>query len=371
MHSTLCVCDVPAAIKIPAHGFFTETLYQRMASGGTGAFLAEELKPKPLQLKKKPRGIGLEDLEPAENKTATGFGREKCAGKLYGHGVLVTELQDIWALVKLGAYGKGMFSRSVPSHWHIPSHEELKRSSRKRRGPVLSAGEVEESWRKRAKLHSAWRKEDTAVISEEEGVSTTGDCSAVTSHVTEGSGDAGDDDYQEFVSRLKAIREKDPYAIEEYLQLGAEEAYYLVAEIDILSVKSDKGETLTSYALWLHFASLSRSFCSRYAAYSHYRAGNWVPKSGLKYGVDFVLYKESPLTYHSSFAVVVREGRDQSHLTWRDVVALNRASESSGKDLLVCSVTWPQAATEDPERTPSAARVSDIFVKRWVPKKDR
>lgn len=445
----------------------------------------DELKPKPLQLQKKPRGVRIEDLETAAVQcfAPTDLETSKCSGAVYGQGVLVTQLQHIWALVKLGSYGKGMFSRSIPCHQRIPLRDEMKQVSRKRGATVGDSEAIEVSWVKRMRLHSQWKKEgesmaqegeytaqwkeeegmvreegteqegtalwkvgecteegtaegkDTAQWKKEEGMTREegtalwkeegegtaqwkkkegmareedtalwkegesmaqdeegtaqwteeeeGTPSMVETGPTLGSTSVDeksslDDDYQKFILRLNAVKKNDPYFIEEYLQLGAEEAFYLAAEVGLLTVNTDEARILTNNDLWLHFNSLNTSFCSRYAAYSHYRAGNWVPKSGLKFGVDFLLYKESPLSYHSSFAVVVkadgeaREGtKYRNSLTWREVVALGRVSESARKDLLVCHVTWPRGATKEKPCCIDTATVTDILVKRWIPERDR
>ena len=387
------------------------------------------LSPAPLHLKRKPMSLRVEDLEPADT-TFQPTQTTKCCGVLHGQGVVVTLPQHMWALVRLGAYGKGSFSRTIPCHQHIPSYREL---SRKRK--AVSSEEMETLWRKRHKLHSEWKKEvggigvediaegeiatkdinveaiaevtaveriaveeikdiavgeiatkdmnmkdiaediaveeiaDTAVGESSVKVAESEPVKALTKEV-----DTLRDDYQCFISRLEALKRDDPYHIEEYLLLGAEEAFYLVSEAKVLRVEGN-GAAMTDSELWHHFTSLNSSFCSRYAAYRHYRAGNWVPKSGLKFGVDFVLYKESPLSYHSSFTVIVKEGGgSDGTMTWKDVIALGRVSESAVKDLLVCQVAWPRDMAEGGMREPgcvNVATVTDVLVQRWVPERDR
>lgn len=381
-----------------------------------------EQNPAPLHLKKKPKGLRIEELEPADT-TFQPTESTKCCGVLHGQGVMVTHVQHMWALVRLGAYGKGSFSRTIPCHQRIPSYREV---SRKRRAAV-SSDEIEATWRKRQKLHSEWKKavesrgievedidvgevatkvegvdkyiakdntveeikdiamedvdqdiaKDIAVEEIEDNAVEESSAKVAESEPAVTLVDTLKEDYQCFISRLEALKRDDPYHIQEYLQLGAEEAFYLVSEAKVLSVHVEgNGTAMTNSELWHHFTSLSSSFCSRYAAYQHYRAGNWVPKSGLKFGMDFVLYKESPLSYHSSFTVKVKEGGGGSDggMTWKDVIALGRVSESSVKDLLVCEVVWPRHMAEGGMREPSCvnvATITDVLVKRWVPEKDR
>lgn len=333
-----------------------------------------ELRPKPFKLKRKPRAPKIQDLEPPDScLQPTDLSTAKCHGVVHGEGVLVTQLQHIWALVKLGSYGKGIFSRSVPCHHHIPSPAEVKPSPRKRKVPGTSSEEIEMSWKKRVKLHLQWKTEDDSIADETE---TNEPTTSIGTKPEEPNG--GSNNYTDFIRRLKEIKDNDPYHMEEYLRLGAEEAFYLAAEVKVLNVTNTESEILTNNQLWVLFSQLRSLFCYRYAAYVHYRAGNWVPKSGLRFGVDFLLYKESPLTYHSSFAVVVREGGmvegEHNSITWKDVIALGRVNESAGKELLICHVTKPQGTTEEMLHKPCCVEsmgISDVIVKRWVPEKDR
>lgn len=202
------------------------------------------------------------------------------------------------------------------------------------------------------------------------------------------------EDESECQDKLTPVGE-DPYPIAEYLQLGAEEAYYLATKLKVLKVIRSK--ELTDAELWTHFAQLNTSFPTQYAAYAHYRAGNWVPKSGLKFGTDFTLYKDNPSSYHSSFTVVVKDeggwgkeeegpggqgreegagcNKDRDLLTWSEVIAQNRVSESSGKDLLICHVSKCEQ-TGEPDFKGAAnfmeqLNIEDVLVQRWVPEQDR
>lgn len=361
--------------------------------------MAVKLRPEPSKVKRKPRGLGIKDLEPSDPFfKPVDLTTCKCSGLLHGEGVLVTHPEFIWALVGLGSYGRGIFSRSVPSHHHIPSLEELKFGKRKRGQPARSSEEIEETWRKRIKLHSQWTgetSEDLLDVKMTEGdeqsssdlmlpletdlVPAKGDPVSSVEAVESDSYPIVNDEksYSEFVQRLQEMQRSDPLCLEEYLQLGAEEAFYLAADAKVLNVQNAAmNNTLTLCELWQHFTQTQKTFPARYAAYVHYRNGNWVPKSGLKFGVDFVLYKESPLSYHSSFAVIVKEERtvqgEWKGLTWKEIVALNRVSESASKDLLFCHVKTPSG--EESLKYPAcllSMSVKDTIIKRWVPEKDR
>ena len=325
-----------------------------------------ELKPKPLSLKRKFGKHSWDDVGPSDPSFApTDTSSCKCSGFIWGQGVIVTEPPHIWALIKLGSHGKGMFSRSIPCHHDIPSSKELMQTSRKRR---TGSEEVLTSWKKRIKLHSNWKSEQED-IKEQRCVTPTEECGESSEKDDDNEGD----EFQGFVRRLKALKRKDPLVMEEYLKLGAEETFYLVAEAKVLSVTNRAGKELTEKDLWVYFSEQNHSFFARYVAYRHYKQGNWVPKSGFKFGVDFLLYKEGPLFNHSSYAVVVRES-ERNELTWKEVITFGRVSEGTRKDLLICQVTKPQGMIGDALKEPDCVDVvtiKDILVKRWVPEKDR
>lgn len=339
----------------------------------------DQLVPQPPRLNKKPGKLGFKDFQPS-NPTfqPTDICKFKCTGILQGQGAVVTIAQDIWALIRLGSYGKGTFSRSVPCHHRIPSISELKQMSMKRKCSGTSTDVVLEKWTKRIKLHSQWMadKESAGEIESESEQDVTDTVLELSESVSRGRSEVCDG-FEELITKLKTIQRKDPYVLDEYLQLGAEETFYLVGEVKVLIIVTIDGVELAPKDLWLYFGEQNHSFPIRYAAYKHFRVGNWVPKSGLKFGVDFLLYREGPLFYHSAYSVVVRENEEQggSGLKWKEVITLNRVSEAAGKDLLLCDVTRPPCLeVENSLMEPACIdqmTVTDTVVKWWVPKRDR
>ncbi len=217
--------------------------------------------------------------------------------------------------------------------------------------------------------------------------------------------------YSQLVQRVKALAESDPYKISEYLQLNSEEAFYLVQELgELIVFTTPTGDTdphvCRPVELWSMFCETNSRFLERYIAYRYYRQRGWVPKSGLKFGVDFLLYKDGPAVYHSSYAVIVKsleqldspvvhpkqttsagmEGDVPVPLTWQEVISHCRVNESVAKDLLVCYVTrgasLGTSASDvdggshegDWRRSPGCVTdftVCEILVRRWIPDRER
>jgi len=113
-----------------------------------------------------------------------------------------------------------------------------------------------------------------------------------------------------------------PSLVVEPLQLGLDEAVFLMLAIGCLRVKkpNDTGE-MPLPELWACARSLLNNFIPKYAgmpkvrgtcfiltylirtAYHYYRSEGWVVKSGLKMAVDYVLYNGSPDAQHSMYAL--------------------------------------------------------------------
>lgn len=157
------------------------------------------------------------------------------------------------------------------------------------------------------------------------------------------------------------------------IHLCLEEAFYLVHCKQSLKVYVDDVDAiLTVEDFWKQCCKRVKNFLHKYIVYQYYRNKGWVPKLGTKFGVHYLLYKDGPAYYHSSYGVVVRSLVSASELTWQFVVSFLRAMESVNKGAIICEV---KAVTTDTDlSTPSCIPnfvVEETMVHRWVPKQDR
>uniref|UniRef100_A0A8C1KXN9 tRNA-splicing endonuclease subunit Sen2 n=1 Tax=Cyprinus carpio TaxID=7962 RepID=A0A8C1KXN9_CYPCA len=165
-----------------------------------------------------------------------------------------------------------------------------------------------------------------------------------------------------------------PFPVMEYLQLSYEEAFFLVYALGCLSVYYS-GEALSVAQVWTMFRSLQPNFSSSYAAYHYFRSKGWVPKSGIKYGTDLLLYRKGPPFYHASYSVVV-ERCDESlrPFSWKSLAALSRTTGNVSKELMLCFVITPSDVTEDMLSSPECLKrlaVQEVIVSRWVSSRER
>ncbi|XP_007654849.1 tRNA-splicing endonuclease subunit Sen2 isoform X2 [Ornithorhynchus anatinus] len=180
-------------------------------------------------------------------------------------------------------------------------------------------------------------------------------------------------------NRDKLVCRRNPFRIYEYLQLSLEEAFFLVYALGCLSI-SYKEEPLTITKLWEVFTVLQPTFRTTYMAYHYFRSKGWVPKVGLKYGTDLLLYRKGPPFYHASYSVVVElvddqfEGSPRRPFTWKSLAGLNRTTANVSKELMLCYLIRPSSMTEKEMESPECLKkikVQELILSRWVSSRER
>lgn len=91
-----------------------------------------------------------------------------------------------------------------------------------------------------------------------------------------------------------------------------------------------------------------------------------------------MLYKDGPAFYHASYIVIIdilsedtlerRTDLCRRSMNTRNIVGLNRLCESTGKELLIFQIIWPQdvhlLANDDDIKH---VKVKEILMRRWDP----
>ncbi|NXA10942.1 SEN2 endonuclease, partial [Sapayoa aenigma] len=181
------------------------------------------------------------------------------------------------------------------------------------------------------------------------------------------------------VKKEKLVCRKNPFRIFEYLQLSLEEAFFLVYALGCLSIYYGE-EPLSIVKLWEVFSEVKPDFRTTYMAYHYFRSRGWVPKVGLKYGTDLLLYRKGPSFYHASYSVVAElvddgfEGSLRRPLSWMSLSGLNRTTASASKELLLCYLIRPSDMTAEEMSSPDCMKrikVQELIVSRWVSSRER
>lgn len=189
----------------------------------------------------------------------------------------------------------------------------------------------------------------------------------------EGKSDDTPDDYQ--------TQKVDPPSFDstradlEHLQLTLVEAYYAAFVKKALILQDETGNLLTDAPkTWHLFCSRAGArFPATFVVYCRYRAVGWIPRSGLKYGTDWVLYPASAKRHtHSPFCVVLRfrDGEPKRlERTWVSLQNRIRLVKNVSKTLIIAEVfTTPNVdMSSDIRKAFRAVSISELTLDRWVP----
>ncbi|MFX1294900.1 MAG: tRNA-intron lyase [Promethearchaeota archaeon] len=118
-------------------------------------------------------------------------------------------------------------------------------------------------------------------------------------------------------------------------ELSLIEAYYLLSreEITIYHVKEDK--YLTANEFYEIAKIIHHKFEEKFTIYKDLREKGYVPRPGLKFGADFVVYKKGPGLEHSPFIVHVLP--HDSKITAIDMVRAGRLATSVRKKFVIAN----------------------------------
>ncbi|NWW34715.1 SEN2 endonuclease, partial [Panurus biarmicus] len=184
---------------------------------------------------------------------------------------------------------------------------------------------------------------------------------------------------ENLVKKEVLVCRKNPFRIFEYLQLSLEEAFFLVYALGCLSIYYGE-EPLSIMQLWEVFSEVKPDFKTTYMAYHYFRAKGWVPKVGLKYGTDLLLYRKGPPFYHASYSVIAElvddnfEGSLRRPLSWMSLSGLNRTTANASKELMLCYLIRPSDMTAEEMASPECMKrikVQELIVTRWVSSRER
>nr|XP_039262789.1 tRNA-splicing endonuclease subunit Sen2-like [Styela clava] len=156
-----------------------------------------------------------------------------------------------------------------------------------------------------------------------------------------------------------------------------EEAFFLSFALGCLFISYESKEIDISEQ-WNLFCSKKKRFPVTYAVYHHFRTKGWVPKEGLKFGTDYILYKHGPSYTHAAYAVIIQEvnddltnsDRSSRHLTWTSMAGLGRLVSSVSKSLLICSITSTNIDTSSPNCLKQMNIYETVF-SRWMSSKEQ
>ncbi|KAJ7695105.1 hypothetical protein B0H17DRAFT_1198803 [Mycena rosella] len=207
----------------------------------------------------------------------------------------------------------------------------------------------------------------------------------------------------------EAPEDEEPPEDLEHLQLTLPEAFFLLWNLDCLTVADPHTNDLLSIQqIWIAFQAayltppipvspkptpvlqLDNPFLINYIVYHHYRSLGWVVRGGVKFCVDYMLYKRGPVFNHAEFSVVVcpvyEDPADQeasvvglhnaAPFPWSWLSTINRVNSQVYKTLILTYVTIPARSrvSLDVLNSPACLQhysVREVTVRRFIPARMR
>ncbi|RDL38718.1 uncharacterized protein BP5553_03058 [Venustampulla echinocandica] len=194
---------------------------------------------------------------------------------------------------------------------------------------------------------------------------------------------------------------------QEHTQLTLEEAFFLSYGLGAISILDPAtNSTLSNERLFNLFRKTSRfpplsnpslspddPFMVNYVVYHHFRSIGWVPRSGIKFSVDYLLYNRGPVFSHAEFGVIILPSYDdpywsstvmlQNHAkqnqrrTWAWMNCINRVITQVKKTLIIVYVDIPKPLTAEEEAelgidgVLSRYKIREFVMKRWLATRSR
>lgn len=156
---------------------------------------------------------------------------------------------------------------------------------------------------------------------------------------------------------------------EECLKLSPVEAFLALGE-GRMRIVDGSGKRLMKAECWDLFCRVNRKFARMFACVVRYREAGWVPRSGLKYGVDLVLYEGRRMRHaHAPYCVVLQFEEGGVAQSFVRLQTRLRLIKNVAKRLVIATVRMEGGEAERPV-TPEAALehivIKELTVDRWV-----
>lgn len=194
---------------------------------------------------------------------------------------------------------------------------------------------------------------------------------------------------------------------QEHTQLTLEEAFFLsygLGALEILDPNTKapipKQNLFKLFRQTSHFPPTPNPtlapddpFMMNYVVYHHYRSLGWVPRSGVKFSVDLMLYIRGPVFTHAEFAVLILPSysdpywsstaslqayvKSKESRTWAWMSCINRVITQVKKTLILTYVDVPPPLEKDVEEKIGVDailgryKVREVVMKRWLSNRSR
>jgi tRNA-splicing endonuclease subunit Sen2 len=143
----------------------------------------------------------------------------------------------------------------------------------------------------------------------------------------------------------------------ESLHLLPVEAFFL-SNLGVLDVYIG-GKQLSASELQAQFIADCPRFNTFYAVYHYFRSQGWVVRSGIKFGVDYILYKRGPPFSHAAFSILILTDTNPT-IDWYKFFTTSRIQSQVHKTLVIVHVSIPASGLL------SDYTVQETTIQRWT-----
>ncbi|XP_050347402.1 tRNA-splicing endonuclease subunit Sen2 isoform X2 [Nymphalis io] len=280
-------------------------------------------------------------------------------GHYNGIGVEVRSLDEMALLHHMGCFGKGTASRSKPQIVHndgsptiMRKRQFLKRNYWHKKFGTSQKSIDSDTFFKEVNdlvskiVHDTRKKLGKDVIdlvsSDEEMVQETESLNNQTEFdipdkqnlvVIVPNSDSEDDNY---FADFKPQCCVDKIVLQEKLMLSLEEAFFLLYGLGCLQVINNENQILNIEECWKLFSESDRYFIEKYVVYHYFRSKGYIVKPGIKFGGDYVLYREGPEINHADYIIVINYGNNISD--WISLFGQIRMATTTVKEVIIVEV---------------------------------
>jgi tRNA-intron endonuclease len=127
------------------------------------------------------------------------------------------------------------------------------------------------------------------------------------------------------------------------IQYSLTESLFLV-EIKKIKIL-EKNKNLSFEELEKKFSKIDKKIAIKYAVYKDLRKKGYIPKTALKFGADFRVYKKSSKIGKDHSKWIVFADSENNKLSWQDFSGKNRIAHSTKKTLLLAIVDEEQSVS--------------------------
>ncbi|KAI0788795.1 hypothetical protein C8Q75DRAFT_719501 [Abortiporus biennis] len=317
--------------------------------------------------------------------------------------------RDAMILWRKGFFGKGDLSRSEPS-WLSRQINALKAAKK----GELTSEEIREKRRAERKQFKIDRAKAIADAAAEAEAAFIEGREANTTFIPSGATWKPQQQNVQNAENVLIVPEEDEESGEavleedeipqdvEHLQLTLQETFFLSWAVNCLTVHDPTKESpMTLQEIWTSFQAVhcitpshdhrfDNPFIINYAIYHYYRSLGWIVKGGLKFCVDYLLYKRGPVFQHAEFAIMVipvyEDPADQENspfqlensdpMSWTWLSTINRVNSQVQKTLVLTYITIPAQSRISPTVLSSPACLShytirEVVLRRFIPARMR